>query len=253
MDMHSHRRQRLHNLINRDFGGSTAAMGRAIDFSSARMGQLLSPTFRDGQNFGEKVARKIEGLLGLDHLYLDQNTPVQLDESGAQAPDNAKPTTPSTKSAALDEHEMNIIQTYRHADPATQAAIRKILRVLNVADEALIAEQAHTFCRAVNDQVQLRLVVTPSINAAAFNELETMLLGSFRASDPRSRRLILTGGDCIEPRDDDEELDPETGCTLLELRLVKNFRDGSLPFRRTLLRLAEVETERNTTEQHQAI
>ena len=242
MDMHTHRRQRLLFLIDRDFGGDRMAMGHQLGLTKVRMGQLLSDTFREGQNFGEKIARKIEGSLGLPLLYLDQG--ADADEAAPALPARANLVTVSSAapgSMALDEGELSMVHTYRQAGPITKAAIRKILRVMLVADEAAISEQAHTFCRAVNEQMQMSLVITPQINDAAFDELELMLLGNFRACSARVKRLVLAGADCVEPRDDDAEIDRDTGCTLQELRLINQYRNGSTPFRHTLLRLVSVE------------
>lgn len=74
MDMHKHRRERLHQLISSPrFNNDRKAFCAEAKMSESRLAQLLSQTFRDGQSFGEKMARKIEAELNLPELYFDQN------------------------------------------------------------------------------------------------------------------------------------------------------------------------------------
>lgn len=254
MDMHAHRRNRLQQLIDRDYGGDRMAMGRALGFTNVRMGQLLSNTFRDGQNFGEKIARKIEGALHLPLLYLDQINSSE--EAGAVTQPMLPPAShnPAVAEAPVqDGAELAILQSYRNAGPVAKAAIRKIMRVMLVADEASISEQAHTFCRAVNEQMQMTLTMTPQIIDAAFDEAELMLLGNFRASNPSVRRMVLAGANCAEPQDDDAHIDRDTGCTLQELRLIQAYRAGSTPFKNTLLRLLTIELPTSAAQHKRAL
>jgi hypothetical protein len=71
MDMNEIRRQNLRVIINLLADGSVAFFARKFGFSEARMSQLLSHTYRDGNNFGEKMARKIEVACDLGPLTLD--------------------------------------------------------------------------------------------------------------------------------------------------------------------------------------
>jgi phage repressor protein C with HTH and peptisase S24 domain len=75
MDMNAIRRKRLKALIEAEFGlekGNVAAYGRKYGIAEARLSQLLSDTYRDGKNFGEKAARSIEALIGAPPMSLDQ-------------------------------------------------------------------------------------------------------------------------------------------------------------------------------------
>lgn len=84
MDMHAIRRKNLRDLISSEEGGSVAAFARKSGFTEGRLSQLLSRTFRQGQNFGEKMARKIEQQCNLPTLYLDE-IPEDLSSIEAEA------------------------------------------------------------------------------------------------------------------------------------------------------------------------
>jgi phage repressor protein C with HTH and peptisase S24 domain len=71
MDMHSIRRKNLRTLIAKEARGSVAAFGRMYDIDESRLSQLLSDTYRSGNNFGEKAARGLEQKIGLPLLQLD--------------------------------------------------------------------------------------------------------------------------------------------------------------------------------------
>ncbi|MBV8667041.1 MAG: S24 family peptidase [Burkholderiaceae bacterium] len=71
MDMHTVRRHNLRALIEKTTHGSVAAFGRLYDFDESRLSQLLSDTYRSGNNFGEKAARTLEQKIGLPMLALD--------------------------------------------------------------------------------------------------------------------------------------------------------------------------------------
>jgi len=71
MDMHEHRRNRLQALIEDNYGGDRKTFCDASEISESRLAQLLSASYRDGQGFGEKAARSLEGRLGLSPLYFD--------------------------------------------------------------------------------------------------------------------------------------------------------------------------------------
>lgn len=75
MDMHAIRRRNLRNLIESEFGtdkGNVAAFGARHEIDEARLSQLLSDTYRDGKNFGEKAARTLEEKLSLSPMQLDR-------------------------------------------------------------------------------------------------------------------------------------------------------------------------------------
>lgn len=72
MDMHTIRRKNLRDIITNYGDGSVAGFARKYGFTEARLSQLLSTTFRAGQNFGEKMARKIEYECELPTLALDR-------------------------------------------------------------------------------------------------------------------------------------------------------------------------------------
>ncbi len=65
-----------------------AEFGRLIDRDRAQMKQYLSETYNEGRSIGEKVARHIEGKLGLAYGSLDNVDAQALDET---VPANAPP------------------------------------------------------------------------------------------------------------------------------------------------------------------
>ena len=71
MNMHEHRRARLLSLIATHHAGSRKKFCDDSGLSESRLAQLLSPTYRDGQGFGEKAARTLEQILHLDEFYFD--------------------------------------------------------------------------------------------------------------------------------------------------------------------------------------
>lgn len=73
MDIHEHRRQRLQALIDADdlAKGNVAAYSRNHNQDAARLRQVLNANYRDGQSFGERVARRLEVELGLPPMYFD--------------------------------------------------------------------------------------------------------------------------------------------------------------------------------------
>ncbi|WP_242404576.1 S24 family peptidase [Janthinobacterium agaricidamnosum] len=73
--MHSIRRHNLRKLIEDEENGNPAAFGRKYLFTESRLSQLLSETYRDGKNFGEKMARKIEQQCKLPLFFLDRIGP----------------------------------------------------------------------------------------------------------------------------------------------------------------------------------
>lgn len=79
MDMHSIRRKNLRALIAARTDGNVAQFARETALDEARLSQVLSDKYRDGNNFGEKSARAFEKKLGLPMLYLDSLTPHEGD------------------------------------------------------------------------------------------------------------------------------------------------------------------------------
>ncbi|WP_134166307.1 S24 family peptidase [Paraburkholderia caballeronis] len=73
MDIHEHRRKRLQALIDTDLSakGNIAAFARAHNQDAARLRQVLNANYRNGQSFGERVARRLEDDLGLAPMYFD--------------------------------------------------------------------------------------------------------------------------------------------------------------------------------------
>ena len=71
--MNEVRRENLRRLIDEKFNGRDADFARYCGMEPARISQVLSKTYRDGKNFGEKAARNIEQAAGLPLLFLDQS------------------------------------------------------------------------------------------------------------------------------------------------------------------------------------
>lgn len=72
MDIYEHRRTRLLALINERFEGLRKKFCDHCGWSEARISQLLSVTYRNGQAFTEKTARKLEVEARLPVMYFDQ-------------------------------------------------------------------------------------------------------------------------------------------------------------------------------------
>lgn len=66
------RRERLRELIETRYSGNRKWFASASGLSESRIGQLLSPNYRNGTSFGEKAARAIEAKLRLPTNYFDQ-------------------------------------------------------------------------------------------------------------------------------------------------------------------------------------
>jgi hypothetical protein len=72
MDMYQYRRDRLLALLRERYGNMRKNIADASGWSEARMSQILSPTYRDGRAFSEKIARKLEADLAVEAMYFDQ-------------------------------------------------------------------------------------------------------------------------------------------------------------------------------------
>jgi hypothetical protein len=72
MDMYQYRRDRLLGLLRDKHGNTRKNVSDASGWSEARISQILSPSYRDGRAFSEKIARKLEADLGLEAMYFDQ-------------------------------------------------------------------------------------------------------------------------------------------------------------------------------------
>lgn len=71
MEIDAYRRKRLQALIDDESGGNVEAFARTHNQSAPRLRQMLSPTYRDGNGFKERAARRLESELGLSKLYFD--------------------------------------------------------------------------------------------------------------------------------------------------------------------------------------
>ena len=82
MDIHSIRRRNLQRYIDDNRDGDQTRFARELwpeknpSNQSSRISQLLSGTFRQGKNFGEKVARQIEERAEMPVGYLDREFPT---------------------------------------------------------------------------------------------------------------------------------------------------------------------------------
>lgn len=70
--MYQYRRDRLLALIGERYAHTRKKISDASGWSEARISQILSPTYREGRAFSEKIARKLEADLQLDSMYFDQ-------------------------------------------------------------------------------------------------------------------------------------------------------------------------------------
>lgn len=239
MNIHAHRRQRLLNYIASNFGSNRSEFSRLIGLEKQRLQQVLSDTWRDGNNFGEKMARKIEASSGMAVGALDRALEAPYDGLVAGEPVSTvaavqvAPVRPTLSSRHLDPTEQQLLQAYRQGAPETQAALRKLMRVLPLADEAAIGDQIHMLCRAINERLPLTLV--SSNPPERFTPTEQALLTQFRARKPSIQRLVLLAADCATPLPDDEAWDNANACTRQEWRLLQCYRDGSAALRQAII------------------
>ncbi|MET3132601.1 SOS-response transcriptional repressor LexA [Oxalobacteraceae bacterium GrIS 1.11] len=70
--MYQYRRERLLTLIGEKYAGTRKNIADASGWSEARMSQILSPNYREGRAFSEKIARKLEFDLNLESMYFDR-------------------------------------------------------------------------------------------------------------------------------------------------------------------------------------
>ena len=72
MDMNSVRCKNLRAIIGGWKDGKPAQFSRDTGIDESRLSQVLSETYRNGNNFGEKAARAIEKRAGLPPFALDK-------------------------------------------------------------------------------------------------------------------------------------------------------------------------------------
>ncbi len=77
MDIYQTRRHNLHSLVHSRYGGVQSNLAAATSYSPNYISGLLT-TGRHGKHLGEKVARKIEQICGLQEGWLDR--PVESSE-----------------------------------------------------------------------------------------------------------------------------------------------------------------------------
>lgn len=84
--MYQHRRERLLALIDTEYGGERVRFCDKTEISESRLAQILSSTYRNGEAFTEKTARKLEALADLPALYFDQGAAPIADDLLVLAP-----------------------------------------------------------------------------------------------------------------------------------------------------------------------
>lgn len=80
MNMDSIRRRNLRVIISKWKDGKAAQFARDHNIPEGRLSQVLSETYRNGNNFGEKAARNIEKQAGLAPMTLDKIDVSELQE-----------------------------------------------------------------------------------------------------------------------------------------------------------------------------
>lgn len=101
MDIHAIRRKNLLDVIRTRCGpdkGNVAKFCREVGITEGRIAQVLSETYREGKNFGEKAARTIEEAAGLPLMSLD-NTGV-----ADATPNRVKLSVVPTKERPFDQN-----------------------------------------------------------------------------------------------------------------------------------------------------
>jgi SOS-response transcriptional repressor LexA len=101
MDMNSIRRRNLRAIIDAWPIATIAQFSRDTGIDEARLSQVLSEKYREGNNFGEKAARSMEKLAGLPPLSLDKITETDL--AVASAP-RGKLDAVSERKQAFDQN-----------------------------------------------------------------------------------------------------------------------------------------------------
>jgi phage repressor protein C with HTH and peptisase S24 domain len=71
MNMYQHRKDRLLALIDTEYGGERVRFCDKTGMSESRLAQILSKTYRNGEAFTEKTARKVEEMAGLPMMFFD--------------------------------------------------------------------------------------------------------------------------------------------------------------------------------------
>ena len=89
--MYQYRRDRLLALISEHYEHTRKKISDASGWSEARISQILSPTYREGRAFSEKIARKLEADLRLDSMYFDQGAAPDQAALAARALAGVKP------------------------------------------------------------------------------------------------------------------------------------------------------------------
>jgi SOS-response transcriptional repressor LexA len=133
MDIHEHRRQRLSALIDSDdlARGNVAAFARNHNQDAARLRQILNANYREGQSFGERVARRLELDLGLAPMYFDLGFAAR----------EHNPPQPDPLITAASRHEIGELRqaSSSNVDAATQTSPQRLKAALpdGVTVEAL--------------------------------------------------------------------------------------------------------------------
>ena len=91
MNMYQYRRDRLLALIREHYDNTRKKISDVSGWSEARISQILSPTYREGRAFSEKIARKLEADLQLDSMYFDQGAAPDQTAMAARALAGAQP------------------------------------------------------------------------------------------------------------------------------------------------------------------
>ena len=82
------------------------------------------------------------------------------------------------------------------------------------------------------------MAAAPDIDLTAFAIDEQRLLLGFRGLKPGLQRVVRHAAHCANVLPDDDEIDSDTGCTRLELRLVAQYRTSTPVVQRAILRAA---------------
>ena len=120
MDIYQHRRARLSALIDDQFDGRRVDFCDASGWSESRISQLLSPTYRNGQAFTEKTARKLEGDLKIAPMYFDQGAIPRAVNS--QSDDDAGSQDHIHR---LNNEELRLITLFRCTDARGRESIMR--------------------------------------------------------------------------------------------------------------------------------
>ncbi|MFI4940718.1 MAG: helix-turn-helix transcriptional regulator [Burkholderiales bacterium] len=120
--MHSVRRRNLRALIATNYR-SVADFSHQHGISESQLSQWLSSTYRHGNNFGEKAARKLELTIGLAPLTLDALGEVDLPPPARNHPNAEDSCEIKIRDMSVGTAKGNKTSSSKHANTVERIAV----------------------------------------------------------------------------------------------------------------------------------